>query len=349
MEYSKLASGQLTVSATGIQQAVTLPFIPDFIEISNSTRAAAASGVTKAWWMTDMGQGASFVTTTGAGPADGTSFISASTGGGFSTFTANSPALGASIQISGITKASAAVVTTGSNHGLATGDVVILTGLFQSSTTGMPQISNMPFVITRTGATTFTIPWNTNQSNYTALSGSPTGAFVRKVLYPYLYFPGVNYISSISTGAVSTTITTTSNHNLVVGSQVDFFIPSQWGSVELTYPATGQPQSISAYVTAVNSAVSVTLALNSSAITAFNSNPTVAQALAGLTPPQMITIGDNNSGAVTNAYLPTTIGAATVGGAFQTNTRQGFIVGASVIGTASDVVYWRAYAHDMNT
>lgn len=347
MEYSKLASGQYTVSGTGLPQMVSLPFIPNYIEISNSTRAAAASGVTNAWWQTGMGQGAAFVTTTGAGPADGTSFISSSTGGGFSTFTANSPAWGSAIQISGITKANPAVVTTASNHGLATGNVVILTGLFQSSTTGMPQLSNIPFVITVTGATTFTIPFNTNQSNYTALSGSPSGASVRQVLYPYLFFPGLNYITGITRGT-TTTITTSCNHNLVVGSQVDFFVPSQWGSAELTGPSSTGAE-ISGYVTVVNSATSVTIDLDSSGVTAFNSNPTVAQAMAGLTPAEMFTIGDKNTGAVTNSFLPTTLNAQTIGGAFQNNTRQGFIVGASVIGTASDVVYWRAYAHDMNT
>lgn len=348
MEYSKLASGSYTVSGTGLAQNVVLPFVPNYIEISNSTRAAAASGVTRAWWETDMGQGAAFVVTTGAGPADGTSYISSATGGGFSTFSAGTPALGSALAISGITKANPAVVTTASAHGLATGNVVILTGLFQSSTTGMPQLSNIPFVITVTGSTTFTIPYNTNQSNFTALSGSPAGASVRQVLYPYLYFPGVNVITAITTGA-TTTISTAANHNLVVGNQVDFRISSEWGTTQLS----GQNsigQTISGFVTAVNSATQVVVGINtSSGFTAFNSNPTFAQAVAGMTPAQMRTIGDNNTGTATNAYLPTTINGPTIGGAFQNNTYQGFTVGASVIGTASDVVYWRAYAHDLNT
>ena len=47
MEYSKLASGSLLVTTTSQAQSVVLPFIPNFIEISNSTRATAASGVTR--------------------------------------------------------------------------------------------------------------------------------------------------------------------------------------------------------------------------------------------------------------------------------------------------------------
>ena len=346
MEYSKLASGQYTVAGTSLPQQIVLPFVPDYIEINNSTRAGSA-GVNRAWWMTDMGAGAAFLNTTSTGSPN-TDTVTYITSGGFTTFTAGTPALGAPLAISGITKASPAQVTTTGNHGLATGNVVILTGLFQSATTGMPQISNIPFVITVTGTTTFTIPYNTSQSSFTALSGSPAGANVRQVLYPYLYFPGVNVITGITRGAVTTTVTTAANHNLVVGSQVNFFVPSQWGTVELSTP-NGFGQTVSGYVTVVNSAVSVGIALNSNSMSAFNSNPTVAQALAGMSPAQMITIGDNNTGSATNAFLPTTINGPTIGGAFQTNTRQGFTVGASIVGTASDVVYWRAYAHDLNT
>lgn len=341
MEYSKLASGSYTVSGTSLPQTVVLPFTPNYIEICNSTRAGA-TGVTRAWWETDMGAGASFLVTSN-GTQDLTTYI---TSGGFSTFSAGTPALGSALPIASITKASAAVITTVSAHSLATGNVVMLTGLFQSSSTGMPQLSNIAFVITVTGTTTFTIPYNTNQSSFTALSGSPAGANVRQVLYPSLYFPGANVITAITTNAVTTTVTTASNHNLVVGSQVNFRIPSAWGSTQLNNLSNGSR--VSAYVTVVNSATSVGLALNSTAVTAFNSNPTVAQALAGLTPAQMMAIGDNNTGSVTNTYLPTTINGPTIGGAFQTNTSQGFIVGTSIVGTASDVVFWRAYAHDLS-
>jgi len=113
-----------------------------------------------------MGQGYAMISAFNATPVLTTDVI---TSNGISTFSAGlSFQYGAQIAISGITKASAAVVTTGSAHGYATGDVVVFQGLYQSSTTGMPQICGMPFVITVTGATTFTIPWNTNQSNYTA-------------------------------------------------------------------------------------------------------------------------------------------------------------------------------------
>lgn len=342
MEYSKLCQG--TVTSLGGATPVVLPFVPDFVEMENFTAAAtpANGGVPKAIWYSDMGQGAAIRYKFNATPVLTTDTLSSA---GVSTFTAGTPALGSQLAISGITKANPAVVTTTGNHGLVTGNVVILTGLFQSSTTGMPQISNIAFVITVTGATTFTIPYNTNQSNFTALSGSPSGAYVRQVLYPYLYFPGVNAITALTRGT-TTTISTAANHNLVTGQTVGFFIPSQWGTVELNSPSsTGQP--VYGQVTTVSSATQVVVNINSNSMSAFNSNPTVAQALAGMTPAQMITIGDQNTGVVTNSYLPTTINSSTIGGAFQNNTSQGFILGASIAGSTSDVLYYRAYAHDI--
>jgi hypothetical protein len=342
MEYSKLVQG--TVTSLGGATPVVLPFVPDFVEVDNFTAATtpANGGVVKGLWYSGMGQGTGLRYVFNATPVLTTSTLSS---GGISTFSAGTPQLGSALAISGITKASAAVVTTTGNHGLVTGNVVILTGLFQSSTTGMPQISNIPFVITVTGATTFTIPFNTNQSNYTALSGSPAGAYVRQVLYPYLYFPGVNVITAITTGA-TTTITTAANHNLVVGQQVSFYIPSQWGTVELTSP-NSLGQQVTGFVTSVTNATTVVVGINTaSGYTAFNSNPTVAQALAGMSVPQMLSVGDNNTGAVTNSFLPSTINSSTIGGAFQNNTRQGFIIGASLAGTAADVLYYRAYVHD---
>lgn len=351
MEYSKLASGQVT-GVTGGIIPVYLPFLPNYVQLDNYTSAVTPTNgeVLQTIWHSDMAQDSAIQLVFNATPVL-TSQVQ--TSGGISTFTAGYPQLGSSIAISGITKASAAVVTATGNHGLSTGDVVIMTGLAQSSTTGMQQIAGIPFTITVTGATTFTIPFNTNQSNFTALSGSPAGAVIRKVLYPYLYFPGINFISAISTGS-TTAISTTTNHNLVVGQEVAFRIPSTFGTVQLNTPTSiGQP--VYGFVTTVNSATQVTVNINSSAFTAFVSNQTVAQALAGLTWAQMAAVGDRNTGIVTDSNTPNysstlpnnSIWAPTIGGAFQNNTRQGFLIGINCSGVTSDAIYWRAYAHDL--
>ena len=353
-EYSRIAKGHYTATS-GSAQVINLPFIPDAIELFNFTAATtpAQNGIPYAYWDAQMGQGYAMYDVFNATPVLTTA---STTSAGFSTFSAGYPQYGSAVAISGITKANPAVVTCTGNHGYSTGDTVVFQGLIQSSTTGMQQICGIPLVITVTGATTFTVPWNTNQTNYTAISGSPSGANVRKVLYAPLYFPGSVVISAISGSASALTVSTASNHNLVVGSEVAFRIPSAWGSVELNTPQTNPNIGLPVYgfVTSVSSATQVVIALINSSITftAFNSNPTVAQAQAGLSFPQMVTVGDNNTGALTSAYTPTTINPIAIGGAFQNNTRQGFIIGAagsgaSLSGTTSDVVYWRAYLSDL--
>jgi len=364
-EYSRLASGQVTSVLTGAPTSVILPFIPNFIEISNSTRATAASGVTRAWWETDMGQGAAFAVTTSAGPVDGTSFISAATGGGFSTFQgALDFNYGPALQIASITKASPAVVTTAANHNLVSGNVVVLYGLYETSTTGMAQIAGLPFVVTVTGATTFTIPWNTNQSNYTALTGSPSGAFVKQIVYPNLYAPSIGFISALTLGT-TTTVTTTAPSNIQVGQEVAFRIPFLYGTTQLnSLPNNIIPGSpIYGFVTAVTNSTTFVVNINSSGYTALNTNQTIAS-VPGLQFPQVVPVGDINSGGYpytgaqlypspafyngTGTGLVNSINGPSIQGAFANNTSMGFIIGGSVSGTTADVIYWRAYMSDIN-
>lgn len=372
-EYSRLASGKVT--STGGQTAVVLPFIPDFIEISNQTRAAAASGVTRAWWETDMGQGSAFVVTTGAGPADGTSFITTATGTGFSTIQA-----GLSLQYGptfllggagGIAKTSATLltVTTTANHGLTTGNWVTFSNLYQTSTTGMQQIAGIPFMVTVTGATTFTIDWVGNGSNLTAIvaGGLNTLASFKKILYPVLYAPGVAFPWKIDVGT-TTTIHCTAPHNYRVGQEVGFRIPSAYGMTQInelpnvTIP--GSPKYY--YVTSVTDSKTFVINCDSSSFTAFSVNNTFLS-FPGLQFAQVVAVGDVNTGGypyagaalypsptVFNGFTASTstgvstINGPAIQGAYFNSTFQGFIIGSGVSGTAEDVIYWRAYMHDIN-
>lgn len=364
-EYSRLAKGSFV--STGGAQMVNLPFQPDWVEITNYSAAnagPAASTTVKAWWDANMGQGFAVTETYNASSA---LVLDTVTTQGISTFAGALALLyGPQLQIASISKASPAVVTTASAHGLTSGQIVILEGLYQSPTTGMPQIAGIPFVVTVTGATTFTIPWNTNQSNYTALSGSPSGAFVRQVLNPYLYAPGVAIVSSLSYGS-TTTVVTTAPHNLVVGSEVAFRMPAIWGAQQLnSLPNQVIPGSpIYGYVISVTNSTTVVVNINSTGFQAFNTNPTVAQAI-GLSFPQMVAIGDVNTGGLPisagSVLYPSplvngfsTINGPAIQGAFVNATAQGFIVGAGVgtnvtaavlVGSAGNVIYYRAYLHD---
>lgn len=376
-EYSRIATGQVT--SNGGQTLVVLPFTPNFIEFTNPARiTAAGGGVSRAWWYSDMGQGAAAYTTTSAGPADGSNFISASTGGGFTTIQA-ALALqygpvnqhgGSPVSDFSISKANPAVVTTVGNHGLTTGQWVVFSNLSQTATTGMQQIAGIPFMITVTGATTFTIPWNTNQSNYTAFNTSSStgnvGSF-KTILYPVLYAPNQAIISAISTGT-TTTVTTTAPHNFVVGQEIAFHIPPSWGTTQLNeLPNNIIPGSpLYAYVTSVTSSTVFVCNINSTGFTAFNSNQLFAS-YPGQKFPQVIPVGDVNSGGwpytggalypspqVFNGYVSsTTVGANTINGpaiqgAFINASFQGFVIGSTISGTSTDVLYYTAILSDIN-
>jgi hypothetical protein len=231
----------------------------------------------------------------------------------------------------------------------------------------MQQIAEIPFTITVVDANSFTIPWNTNQSNYTALSASPSGALVKKVLYPYLYQPGVTYISAITTGS-TTTIDTTSAHNLVVGQEVAFRVPSNWGTTQLnSLPNVNIPGSpMYGYVIAVTDYNTVVVNINSSAYTAFNSNQTFA-GFPGQQFAQMVAVGDVNTGGVqisagSQLYPPpyitpigttrvNTINGPAIQGAYFNNTSQGFIIGSAlaVAAQSGQTIYWRAILHDYSS
>ncbi len=375
-EYSRMAKGKFT--STGGAQIINLPFQPDYVQFLNYTASAAFTDhrVLSAQWDVNMGQG--FAITQVKNTTYQTDSVIVN---GISTFSAGiALQYGASQVVGGITKASPAVVTV-TAHGYSSGDVVVFQNLYETTTTGMPQIDGIPFTITVIDANSFSIPWNTNQTNYTAISGAATGGpTVKKVLYPYLYAPGVNIISGITTGA-TTTVTTTSAHNFVVGQEVAIRMPQIQGVSPLAWgdprynslPNNVTPGSpIYAYVISVTDYRTVVLNFNSVGYTAYNSNIPVAN-VPGLSYPQIVAVGDVNTGGVqissgSALYPPpftrpigtttvNTINGPAIQGAYFNNTSQGFIIGAGVnvtdtaavlVGAAGNVIYWRAFLHDMS-
>lgn len=373
-EYSKIASGSFTTAATPVTQFVNLPFQPQRVKLFNVTSySSPAMGATlTAQWDIGMGQGVAaydYLNLVSSSPYTPTiDYVSSN---GIFTFGAGiALQYGAQLQIASTTKgATTTTITTASAHGLSTGDTVILEGLYQTATTGMPQMSNIPFQITVTSTTAFTVVWDSNFSNYTNLSGSPAGAYVRKVLNPYIYAPGVSVINTITqVTATSYTITTTTPHNMVAGQEVAFRITQPWGTTQLSsLPNNITPGSpLYGFVSAVNSSVSVTVSFTpNSAITAFTTNiaPT---AIIGLTPPQMVAVGDVNTGGLQysggNLYpSPLVNGVSTINGpailgAYVNNTSQGFGVGLGVgivnstpLLTPSSLYFWEAIYYDFGS
>jgi hypothetical protein len=250
-----------------------------------------------------------------------------------------------------------------------------LQGLKQSATTGMQQIAGIPFTITAVTANTFTLNWDTSGSNYTALSGSPSGAVVMKVLYPFLYVPGDNVVSFVTTGT-TTTVSTTMYHNFEVGQEIAFRITNPWGTTQLnSLPNLLIPGSpIYGYVTSVTDNWTFVCSINSTGFTAFNVNQPFVN-YPGEQFPQVVAVGDVNTGGITifagsQLYpaprFPTstnrvsTINGPAIRGAFVNNTAQGFIIGngnasyqgtpdtaSHLSGATSDVIYWEAYYSEL--
>ncbi len=371
-EYSRLARGSFTTAASVVPQVVNLPFQPQRIKLINYTTytTPAQYSITEANWDIAMGQGVASFEYIESASAPWIPAVDYTTNG-ISTFSAGiSLQFGPQQQVVSSTKG----VTTSflvTAHGYNTGDVVLFEGLYQTSTTGMPQLAGMPFVVTRVDANNFTINFNTNNSSYTALSASPAGAYVKKVLYPFLYEPGVAFISAIALGS-TTTVTTSAPHNFVVGQEVAFRIPSLWGTTQLnSLPNTLIPGSpVYGYVTSVTSNTTFVCNINSTSYTAYTTAIPVTST-PGLSFPQVLAVGDVNTGGVAysggmlypSPVFPTfsggasTINGPAISGAFVNNTAQGFIVqnGAGAVQpsatllTPSSLYVWEAFLYDISS
>jgi len=374
-EYNRMAKGTFVSNASA--QIINLPFTPAFVEMYNYTAAAtpANHGIPQAVWSSQMGQGfaqcllfdAGLALTTGVVIANGISSFS----NGLALQYGPAVTLGATGSIVS-TSATVTTITTSSAHGLVTGNVVIFQNTYQTATTGMPQLDGIPFVVTVTSATVFTINWNASGSNYTALNGATStlaaASTFMKVLYPYLYAPGVAIIEGISTTLGVVTVVTTAPHNFVIGQEIAFRITPPWGSTQLnSLPDVLIPGSpIYFYVATVPTSTSFTLTTNPT-YTAFNPNVPVLS-VSGLTPPQVLAVGDVNTGGVqisagSKLYPPplvngiSTINGPAIQGAYVNNTSQGFIIGngatsgdatSNLVGANGNVIYWRAFLDDIS-
>lgn len=367
-EYSRMAKGRFTSNGSG--QRINLPFQPDFVEFLNVTVNATPrnNSVISGSWDFNDGQGTAQVSiynNTGVYVTDSVAI------NGISTFSAGLMLqYGPAQQVVSIPKALFPTVTV-NNHGYANGDVVVFEGLYQTPTTGMPQMSGIQFTVANVTTNTFTILWNTNLSNYTAISGSPVGATVKRVLYPFLYEPGVNFMQNVDLG-LQTTINTTTPHNYVVGQEIAFRVPSVYGAQFLnSLPNNTIPGSpIYFYVSSVSSPFTFVCNFNSTGQNPLDFNRPVSS-VPGLNFPQVLAVGDVNSGGtpysggalypsptVTNGFTTfSTINGPAINGAFINNTSQGFIIGsgtcvtdtsAVLVGNNGDVIRWRAFLHDIS-
>ena len=101
---------------------------------------------------------------------------------------------------------------------------------------------------------------------------------------PQYYQPRVYNISSIANGS-TTLVTTTINHDYVIGQEVRFLISQLYGERQLN-EQTG-------FVTSIPNPNQVVVALDSSSFDTFVANPT-----SGTTQPQIVAVGDLNTGTI---------------------------------------------------
>lgn len=127
----------------------------------------------------------------------------------------------------------------------------------------------------------------------------PVPPFNNPSIQPQFYQPSQFVIPAISTGRI-TTVTTTANMNYVIGQQVRLLIPVGYGSRQLN-ERTG-------FVTSIPMPNQVVLDMDSQ-----DSDPFVVNTLV-TTLPQIVAIGDCNSGIISNTGRVNT--STTIPGAF---------------------------------
>lgn len=129
----------------------------------------------------------------------------------------------------------------------------------------------------------------------------PVPPYTNVPINPQYFQPSRFVISAITLG-LETTVTTSVNHNYVIGQQCRLIIPITYGSRQLNEE--------SGFVVAIPAQNQVVLNINST-----NSNPFIASPTFGTTKAQILAIGDINSGIIssTGRSLPTT----TIPGTFE--------------------------------
>lgn len=309
---SQIAAGSFTADGSPL----VLPFAgkPDIVRLYYQGNAAgdewesvANPGVVKElYWNRNMVAGTGLATKNTNGAATDTKdFIAA---GGVSYYDPQYGALGPAITGTAVSQAANAQVTA-NGHGLATGDIVLLTG-----TTGMLQIAGMTFQITVTGANTFTLD-GLDSSGFAAPA---TAVVVRKVLFPGIWQPQSCLITNI-TQAADAVITTSVNHGYVADQLIYLSVAAQFGMSQ----ASGKITKIKSVT-----ANTMTVELDTSGFTAF-AFPASNQGPFDF--PNLSNYGVDSS-LVLNAY--------------RNDAVAGVYLGANVCGTSGDLVHYEIIQAD---
>lgn len=321
-EYDKIVSGSYT--ADGNARTLSLPFVPDWFEMhirgngagDNWNSAANPAVVKSLWWARGMANASALAVQNTAGAlTDQRIFIASD---GVSAFESDPTLFGTAFTITGITNAAPPVVTTSTNHGYSSGDVVLLT-----QTTAALQLSTLVYQIAVLSPTTFSLV------NMAAPGSAATAGFCRKVLFPSVYLPRLRYIATITLG-VTTTVAFTVNHGYVVGESLRFHSNALYGAQQID-GLQGTVLSVTASAVVVD--------IDSSAFSAW-SPATSAEASLGTSFPHACPIGVEQTAVVpANPSSPFQYQLNT---SFVDTGSMGVLLGATVAGPSGALVIWRA-------
>jgi len=120
---------------------------------------------------------------------------------------------------------------------------------------------------------------------------------------PQFYQPSVFEITALTRGR-STTITTSTDHNYVVGQQVRLNVPNFYGTFQIS--------GLQGIVTSIPADDQAVVNIDSTNFNVFISNPSY-----GPTKPQIWAIGDVNTGQIISTGRNSTLSQLTIQGSFE--------------------------------
>lgn len=348
MPFTILTQGTFTQPAAAVNQIIPLPTGADYMKVINITQmnAAAPTACVGGEW---FGGGITAVNDGLRWEKTGSSAISidkfSNTAGinGFTYVTSN-PSPQAALTGTTITKASAAVASVTNTY--SNGDQVVI-----YNAVGMEQISGMVFTISSVTSSQFTL-LGLNSSAFTTAA---TAFSVRRITQnpqgiSTPVAPSFLYVTAVSQ-AVGAQVTTSQQHNLVVGQKIEFTVPASFGMVQLNNfnQAGSKPIIVASIVDTYNFTINIdTTNYTAFALPASTGSPTT---------PLFATIAPAGQAATFNPITNVTTGYNFTTVPFRTGVFVPYMIlgvtgsgaSTSVGGGNNDVMVWQAYKMETGT
>ena len=227
MAFTLVTQGTFTQGAVAEDKIIPLPSSTDYFVTKNLTQIGAGvtpGVVVKGEWygggLTPNNDGIRYKNANGSNALIMDKFSTATASPGF-TYVQFEPKPEAAVTGSAITAANPAVVSMVNTY--SEGDTVYLYG-----TTGMLQISGIPFTISNVTGADFELE-GLDASGFAAPA---TAVIARRVPKKRPVEPRSLFITDISQ-SVQGVVTVSEKHNYVVGQKVEFSIPGSFGMVQL--------------------------------------------------------------------------------------------------------------------